>query len=122
VRIPVLFTARGLDWAIDKSAIDQMDDGPEKDKAVAALNARRDAGAETPNVINGLVAGDGRYVAPKPFGPLLGGQDVFAAATSAALTKIGYRVTYVDDLISAHVSEGEIHCSTNAYRDYLTPA
>ena len=122
VRIPVLFTARGLDWAIDKSAIDQMDDGPEKDKAVAALNARRDAGGETPNVINGLVAGDLRYVAPKPFGPLLGGHDVFAIATSAALAGIGYRVTYVDDLTSAHVSEGEIHCSTNAYRDYLTPS
>jgi len=46
---------------------------------------------------------------------------VFASAFSSALTKIGYQVTYVDDLTSAHVSEGEIHCSTNAYRDYLNP-
>ncbi|XVU28621.1 protein-arginine deiminase family protein [Actinoplanes sp. CA-054009] len=119
VRIPVLFTARGLDWAIDKSAIDSMDDGPEKDKAIAALNARRDGVSETPNFINGLVSGGYRYVAPKPFGPLRNGRDVFQEAATQALTKLGYRTTYVDDLTSAHVSEGEIHCSTNTFRDYL---
>ena len=120
VRIPVLFTARGMDWAIDKSAIEQMDDGPDKDQAIVALNALREASAETPNLINGLVANDRQYLAPKPYGPLVGGRDVFEAAATQALTKIGYRVTYLDDLISAHVSEGEIHCSTNAFRDYLS--
>ncbi|GAA0466825.1 hypothetical protein Ade02nite_93370 [Paractinoplanes deccanensis] len=121
VRIPVLFTARGLDWALDKSAIDGMDDGPEKDKAIAALNARRDGVGETPNLINGLVAAGHRYVAPKPYGPLLHGRDVFEDAATSALATIGYRVTFVDDLTSAHVSEGEIHCSTNTFRDYLRP-
>jgi protein-arginine deiminase len=49
------------------------------------------------------------------------GADVFAAAMDQAMGRIGYHVTYVDDLTSAHVSEGEIHCSTNTYRDYQTP-
>jgi len=119
VRIPVLFTARGMDWGVEKSAIDQMDDGPAKDKAIIALNAMREASAETPNLINGLVANDRHYLAPRPYGPLLGGRDVFEAAATQALAGIGYRVTYLDDLTSAHVSEGEIHCSTNTFRDYL---
>ena len=118
VRVPVLFTARSLDWAIEKSAADQLPAGPGRDKAMAALNAMRQGVAETPNVINGLVVNDGRYVAPKPYGPLVNGRDLFADATTAALGRIGQRVTFVDDLISAHVSEGEIHCSTNTFRAY----
>ncbi|GAA0587106.1 hypothetical protein GCM10010172_85240 [Paractinoplanes ferrugineus] len=116
VRVPVLFTARGLDWGIAKYAIDDLPPGPDRDEAVAALNARRSAVAETPNPVNGLAAGSGRYVAPKPFGPVVAGRDIFATAIESALAGIGYRVTFVDDLISAHVSEGEIHCSTNTYR------
>ncbi|MFJ6079846.1 hypothetical protein ACIQI8_00485 [Streptomyces sp. NPDC092369] len=31
--------------------------------------------------------------------------------------RLVYRVTYVDELISPHVSEGEIHCATNTVGD-----
>ncbi|MEU4236275.1 protein-arginine deiminase family protein [Actinoplanes sp. NPDC026619] len=117
VRIPTLFTARGFDWALAKTEIDEMPPGPDKDRELAGLAARRTASAETPNPINGLLAGDGRYVAPKPFGPLLGGRDIFASAITEAMRTIGYRVTFVDDLTSAHVSLGEIHCSTNTFRE-----
>ncbi|MET8277948.1 protein-arginine deiminase family protein [Micromonospora sp. NPDC005174] len=120
VRIPVLFTARSFDWALAQSAIDGMDDGPEKDDAIVALNAMRYAVGETPNLINGLVVNGNRYVAPKPYGPLLGGHDVFETAATRALATVGYQVGYADDLTSAHVGEGEIHCSTNTFRDYLT--
>ncbi|MBL7253460.1 protein-arginine deiminase family protein [Paractinoplanes lichenicola] len=118
VRVPVLFTARSLDWAIEKTAAEELPAGPARDKAMAALNAMRQGVAETPNVVNGLVVNAGRYVAPTPYGPLVNGRDLFADATSAALNQIGYQVTFVDDLISAHVSEGEIHCSTNTFRAY----
>ncbi len=116
VRVPTLFTARGFTWALTQAAIEGLPPGPERDANVAYLNSLRDANAEIPNPINGLLAGDGRYVAPKPFGPIVGGRDVFAAAITDALRRIGYRVTFVDDLTSAHVSSGEIHCSTNTYR------
>lgn len=118
VRVPMLFTARSLDWAIEKTAAEQLPAGPDRDQALADLNAMRQAVAETPNVINGLVVNAGRYVAPKPYGPRVNGRDVFADATTAALTRIGHQVRFVDDLISAHVSEGEIHCSTNTFRAY----
>jgi protein-arginine deiminase len=118
VRVPMLFTARSLDWAIAKSAADQLPPGPQHDKAVADLDAMRQGVGEIPNLVNGLVVGPGRYVAPKPYGPLLGGKDLFALALDQSLGKLGYHVTYVDDLTSAHVSEGEIHCSTNTFRSY----
>ncbi|WP_436531995.1 protein-arginine deiminase family protein [Actinoplanes sp. HUAS TT8] len=116
VRIPMLYGARGFDWGLLQSEIDSLPPGPERDKAVAAQAALRNAGAETPNPVNGLLAGAGRYVAPKPFGPIVGGRDIFATAISEVMRGIGYKVTYVDDLTSAHVSLGEIHCSTNTFR------
>lgn len=118
VRVPMLFTARSVDWGIAKSAADQLPPGPEHDKAVADLDAMRQGVGEIPNLINGLVVGLGRYIAPQPYGTLLGGKDLFAAALDQSLGKLGYHVTYVDDLTSAHVSEGEIHCSTNTFRSY----
>ena len=117
VRVPMLYTAKTIDYAMAQSAIDGMKPGPARDKAIADLAAMRQAGAEIPNPINGLIAGDGRYIAPKPFGTVVGGTDLFAKATSAAFRSIGYQVTFVDDLISTHVSEGEIHCATNTFRD-----
>ena len=119
VRVPTLATARDFDWYMAAQELEQMSPGPERDEAEKALTARRAAAAEIPNVVNGLVAGPGRYVAPKTFGPLLGGADVFTTATDQALKKLGYQATYVDDLVSAHLSGGEIHCSTNTFRDYL---
>ncbi|GIF23143.1 protein-arginine deiminase [Actinoplanes tereljensis] len=107
VRIPMLFTARNLDWFMTQQAGDEV-----------ALNALRAASAEIPNLINGLVVSNTRYVAPKPYGPLLNGTDVFAAAFDKALGRLGYQVTYADDLLDEHLSEGEIHCATNTFRAY----
>ncbi|WP_165956603.1 protein-arginine deiminase family protein [Kribbella antibiotica] len=120
VRLPALYTARGLDYGMLETTIRGMEDGPAKDAKIKELHAMRDALAEVPGTVNGLVLNAGRYIAPKPFGPLLGGKDIFADAISKAFHKIGYQVTYVNDLTSTHVSEGEIHCATNTLRDGLT--
>ncbi|GHJ39757.1 protein-arginine deiminase family protein [Streptomyces sp. TS71-3] len=119
VRIPSLFTARGMDYHLLQSEIDSMEPGEEKDDAVAKLGAMREGVAEIPGPVNGLVLNGGRYVSPKPYGPVVDGKDVFAEAISAAFEKTGYQVTYLDDLTSPHVSEGEIHCATNTLRDVL---
>ncbi|QKW24878.1 hypothetical protein HUT11_01030 [Streptomyces seoulensis] len=122
VRVPALFTARSLDYAMLETEIRGMQDGPEKDAEQRQLEAMRDAVAEIPGTANGLVLNGGHYVAPKPYGPVVDGKDVFAEAVTAAFRGTGYQVSYVDDLISAHVGEGEIHCATNTLRDVFGPA
>jgi protein-arginine deiminase len=120
VRIPALYTARGLDYGMLETEIRSTPDGPAKDKLIAKLHAMRDALAEIPGTVNGLVLNAGRYVAPKTYGPVVNGKDIFATAIDKAFAGIGYQVTYADDLTSVHVSEGELHCATNTLR--ATPA
>jgi protein-arginine deiminase len=119
VRVPALYTARSLDYGMLETEISSLPDGQEKDEAVAKLHAMRDAVAEVPGTVNGLVLNAGRYVAPKPFGPVVNGKDVFATAISKAFAGIGYQVAYANELTSVHVSEGEIHCASNTLRDSL---
>ncbi|MFB7597187.1 protein-arginine deiminase family protein [Streptomyces sp. NPDC056160] len=121
IRVPALFTARSLDYAMLEAEIRGMEDGPAKDVKQKQLKAMRDSVAEIPGTANGLVLNGGRYVAPKPYGPIVDGKDVFAEAITAAFRSTGYRVSYVDDLIDVHVSEGEIHCATNTLRDVFGP-
>ncbi|WP_328330832.1 protein-arginine deiminase domain-containing protein [Kribbella sp. NBC_00382] len=116
IRIPALYTARGLDYGMLETQIRSTPDGPEKDRLTAKLHAMRDAVAEIPGTVNGLVLNAGRYVAPKTYGPLLNGKDIFATAITKSFASIGYQVTYANDLTSVHVSEGEIHCATNTLR------
>ncbi|MFF0516506.1 protein-arginine deiminase family protein [Streptomyces sp. NPDC004250] len=118
VRVPALFTARSIEYGLLETEIRGMEPGPEKDAKQEQLEAMRDAVAEIPGTVNGLVLNGGHYVAPKPYGPVVDGKDVFAEAITAAFRATGYRVSYVDDLISHHVSEGEIHCATNTFRDF----
>ncbi|MEU5090078.1 protein-arginine deiminase family protein [Streptomyces sp. NPDC021356] len=120
IRVPALFTARSLDYAMLEAEIRGMEDGPAKDVKQKQLKAMRDSVAEIPGTANGLVLNGGRYVAPKPYGPIVDGKDIFAEATTAAFRSTGYRVSYVDDLIDVHVSEGEIHCATNTLRDVFS--
>ncbi|MEV1025068.1 protein-arginine deiminase family protein [Streptomyces sp. NPDC050264] len=122
VRVPALFTARSLDYRMLETEIAGMEDGPEKEARQKELAGMRDAVAEIPGTVNGLVLNGGRYVAPKPYGPVLNGKDVFAEAITKAFRGIGHQVTYVDDLISSHISEGEIHCATNTLRDVFGPS
>ncbi|GIG03143.1 hypothetical protein Cci01nite_82360 [Catellatospora citrea] len=118
-RVPMLYTARTIDYLIAKTAITGMEPGPARDKAIAELDAMRKAGAETPNPVNGLVLAGGEYVAPRPYGPVVGGKDVFMTSTTKAFALTGHHVTYINDLVT-HFSEGEIHCATNILRDVFS--
>ncbi|AXB48125.1 protein-arginine deiminase family protein [Amycolatopsis albispora] len=71
--------------------------------------------ALAPAVTNGLSVTAGRYAAPDPHGPVVGGRDLFKEATERALR--GIRVSWVEDVFWAHVGGGEVHCTTNAWRD-----
>ncbi|KAL2205702.1 hypothetical protein CC79DRAFT_1294344 [Sarocladium strictum] len=75
-------------------------------------------GALFPGAVNGLVlTGYGTYIAPNPWGPLVDGQDVLAAAVTAQYAKVGLEMVFVDDWNSHHNFGGEVHCGSNSARD-----
>ncbi|KAH6853257.1 hypothetical protein B0I37DRAFT_333094 [Chaetomium sp. MPI-CAGE-AT-0009] len=70
-----------------------------------------------PQAINGLVLGNGKYLAPKQWGPVVDGRDIFAEAVEGVYGKVGIKVEWVDDYMSHHVRGGEVHCGSNALRE-----
>lgn len=70
-----------------------------------------------PATINGVVYDDRRYMAPNPWGPVIGGRDILAEAVRAAYDKAGFQLTFMDDWFDHHVLNGETHCGSNVARD-----
>ncbi|KAM3499452.1 hypothetical protein MY11210_009611 [Beauveria gryllotalpidicola] len=70
-----------------------------------------------PAVINGVVYNNGQYLAPNPWGPVIDGSDILAAAASKEYAKLGFNITYMDDWFDHHKKVGETHCGTNVNRD-----
>lgn len=87
----------------------------------AAVDETRMVSAYIPGAVNGVVLAKDRYLAPKQWGPLIGGKDIFTEAVNAAYRKAGMRVSYVDDYETYHLRNGEVHCGTNTLRDISAP-
>lgn len=94
--------------------------------------------AYSPNLANGLLLsskpagwdrgesgkredGDGQpdwvFAYTKPDGPVVDGKDLFAQAAIEALGRVGVRPFEVDAWDWAHLGQGEVHCTTNVWRD-----
>ncbi|GGR58682.1 protein-arginine deiminase domain-containing protein [Streptomyces aurantiogriseus] len=73
--------------------------------------------AYVPGAVNGILLSRDRYLAPRQWGPVIGGKDIFTEAVTAAYTRAGLKVSYVDDWYTYHLGMGEIHCGTNTLRD-----
>ncbi|WAZ19982.1 protein-arginine deiminase domain-containing protein [Streptomyces cinnabarinus] len=73
--------------------------------------------AYVPGAVNGILLSRDRYLAPRQWGPVIGGKDIFTEAVTAAYTRAGMKVSYVDDWYTYHLGMGEIHCGTNTLRD-----
>jgi len=73
--------------------------------------------ALSPGIPNGLSVDARTFAAPDPHGPEVKGRDLFRDATERALRANGVRVRWVADLQWAHFGGGEVHCTTNAWRD-----
>jgi protein-arginine deiminase len=119
VRVPMLF----------RQACDDCSDGAAatgratKRIVPRALAAPEDAPARRlvarlPSAVNGVLLGPDRYLAPRQFGPVVGGVDVFATAVTKAYADAGITVSYVDDWYAYHAGSGNIHCGTNVLRTY----
>ncbi|MFF3685480.1 protein-arginine deiminase domain-containing protein [Streptomyces sp. NPDC002187] len=77
--------------------------------------------AYVPGAVNGIVLGDNRYLAPRQWGPVIGGKDIFTSAVNAAYSGAGMKVSYLDDWYTYHLGAGEVHCGTNTLRDASAP-
>ncbi|MET9816247.1 MULTISPECIES: protein-arginine deiminase domain-containing protein [unclassified Streptomyces] len=73
--------------------------------------------AYVPGAVNGVLLARDRYLAPRQWGPVIGGKDIFTEAVSAAYQRVGLKVSYIDDWYTYHLGMGEVHCGTNTLRD-----
>jgi protein-arginine deiminase len=72
--------------------------------------------AYQPGTANGAVLGDGHYAAPRPHGPLIGGEDLFERQLTDAFAAHGIKVHFVENWDLFHRLGGEVHCGSNARR------
>ncbi|KJV05005.1 hypothetical protein VZ94_21270 [Methylocucumis oryzae] len=86
--------------------------------------------AFSPNLANGLLLssppadngnGDAQpdwvFAYTKPDGPLVDGKDIFAQGAVKALGRVGVRPYEIDAWDWAHLGQGEVHCTSNVWRD-----
>jgi protein-arginine deiminase len=73
------------------------------------------ADALTAGMVNMLVINK-NCIVPKPFGPVVGGVDLFEEDLRGKLAPLGLTVKFIDDWVEYHVNLGEVHCGTNTLR------
>lgn len=73
------------------------------------------ADALTAGMVNMLVV-NSHCIVPKPFGPVVGGKDIFEEDVASKLGPLGLTVKFLDCWDEYHVNLGEIHCGTNTLR------
>ncbi|KAF5591048.1 arginine deiminase type-3 [Fusarium pseudoanthophilum] len=101
IRIPALFIENGP-W-----------DGPDSETKV---------GAFFPAAINNLVlTGYNTCIAPNPWGPSVGGNDIFAETISDKYAEVGMQIEFIDDWDTHHRLQGGVHCGTNSFRNMSAP-
>ncbi|WP_306970686.1 protein-arginine deiminase domain-containing protein [Streptomyces afghaniensis] len=89
--------------------------------AAPAARATVMTSAYVPGAVNGVLLGRDRYLAPRQWGPVIGGKDIFTEAVNAAYRQAGLKVSYIDDWYTYHLGMGEVHCGTNTLRDASAP-
>lgn len=70
-----------------------------------------------PATVNSVVLSRSLLAAPNPWGPVIDGVDVLAAATTEAYARVNYTVAFVDDWMSHHMGSDNVHCGSNTIRD-----
>ncbi|MFF5477143.1 protein-arginine deiminase domain-containing protein [Streptomyces sp. NPDC012935] len=83
----------------------------------AAAPATVTTSAYVPGAVNGVLLGRDRYLAPRQWGPVVNGKDIFTEAATAVYREVGLKVSYIDDWYTYHLGMGEVHCGTNTLRD-----
>ena len=86
---------------------------------ITALGLR--AKSVYPNAINGLVFSNGKYLAPQLWGPVIDGKDILEEAVDTVYRDAGFEPSFLDDWMSHHKYDGDVHCATNMARDASQP-
>ena len=73
------------------------------------------ADALTAGMVNMLVVNN-HCIVPKPFGPVVGGKDLFEEDLKSSLSSLPLTISFLDDWEEYHVELGEVHCSSNTLR------
>ncbi len=68
-----------------------------------------------PSQVNGVPLSDSLFMAPKPWGPVVDGEDVIQKMSKDAYSAAGLEVDFVDEW-DLHLASGDLHCYTNTYR------
>lgn len=68
-----------------------------------------------PSQVNGVPLSESLFMAPKPWGPVVDGEDVIQKMSRDAYSAAGLEVDFVDEW-DLHLASGDLHCYTNAYR------
>jgi protein-arginine deiminase len=71
--------------------------------------------ALSPGVVN-LLTLNGHALVPRPYGPVVDGEDLFSRVPRERLEALGLTVTFVDIWDLYHANWGEVHCGTNVDR------
>ncbi|KAM3518206.1 hypothetical protein MY4038_010152 [Beauveria bassiana] len=74
-----------------------------------------------PSLVNGVPLSDSHYLAPKPFGAVIDGKDIFEEAATAAYKKAGFTTVHFLEEWILHAAVGDLHCMTNTFRDISEP-
>jgi protein-arginine deiminase len=72
--------------------------------------------AYQPNTVNSFVINRDHFAAARTHGPLIDGQDPYAAQLEAALGGLGITVHWIEDWDWYHRYDGDVHCGMNATR------
>ncbi|OAA73827.1 arginine deiminase type-3 [Cordyceps fumosorosea ARSEF 2679] len=83
--------------------------GGENDNEFLPLNSA------FPSQVNGVPLSDSLFMAAKPWGPVVNGEDVIQKMSKDAYSAAGFEVEFVDDW-DLHMASGDLHCYTNTYR------
>lgn len=133
-RLPALFYNRDFRCSQNNSAVSKLSSGPSlQPKPKNILEAvephhimrrqffEHQLWAFWPGMVNGVVLTDSMVLTPNPWGPIINGEDIFAAAARDSYSSAGFNVTFQDDWFSHHVGMGEIHCGSNVWRNADAP-
>lgn len=72
--------------------------------------------AYQPGIVNGISLRPDFFGAPKPFGPVIDGRDIFEVRVEEILGEIGVQVEWIEAWDVYHVGLGEVHCGSNVER------
>lgn len=101
---------------------DEDNDSVAADDGKGAVQPQKRAGAGShesylPSMVNGVPLSSSHYMAPKPFGPEINGEDIFETAAKNLYQKVGFSRVDFHDAWIFHKSSGDVHCMTNTFRD-----